>query len=121
MYRGITISGDGRGKKMGFPTLNILMNTPPKKSGVFIVYVIIDEKEYFGLLHLGPRPTFHQDEFRIEIFLLNFNSSIPLQTDILFSKIKKIREVISFKNKEELIEQIEKDRIFAEKYISRLT
>ena len=117
MYNGITIAGDGRGKKMGFPTLNILLHKNPEKTGVFLVSVLISKKKYFGLLHLGPRPTFHQNQFRIEIFLLEFSGSIPLHTEISFSKIKYIREVKEFVSKEKLIEQIKKDRIFAEKYI----
>ena len=119
-YTGTLISGDGRGKELGFPTLNLSIPIHPEKTGVFVVSVLLHEKEYFGLLHLGPRPTFHSNEYRIEIFLFSFHSSVPKGTLVEFTTLQKIREVIEFSSQEKLIAQVKRDAIMGEAYVEKV-
>jgi len=141
IFEGKTITGDGRGKTLGFPTLNIFLpneiNTSElqKNSGVFIVEVTLKKYkniQLIGLLHLGSRPTFHEKEFRIEIFVLENVSSnffdipkneiieilqnVETHSVISFQIIEKIRNIIHFSSAKKLVEQIKKDVKTAEDF-----
>ena len=55
----IVKKGDGRGKKLGFPTANLYPETqiiPPV--GVYAVKVIFDKKEYGGMANIGKKTIF---------------------------------------------------------------
>ena len=129
-FIGKTIKGDGRGKTLGFPTINLFIeNTTDTSellinSGVFIVELTLKNKNLIGLLHLGSRPTFNEPEFRIEIFVLenlshianskntttkNILQEIQINSEVAFTIVYKIREVIKFDSSEKLVQQIEKD------------
>lgn len=136
LFAGKTIKGDGRGKILGFPTINLTINSKQDTSelqnnaGVFIVELSLRNKNLKGLLHLGSRPTFNETEFRIEIFVLetlsnistdtnNILDNIKTNTDINFNIMHKIREVIKFDSSKKLAEQITKDVQTAEKFYSQ--
>ncbi len=139
VFLGKTITGDGRGKTLGFPTINISLQKEidtlelQKNSGVFIVELHLQTQcnhPLIGLLHLGSRPTFNEKEFRIEVFVLEkisenyFNikkneinillNHVLVGSNIQFTIIKKIREVICFTSADKLVEQIKKDVKVAE-------
>ncbi|MEO0478624.1 MAG: riboflavin biosynthesis protein RibF [Planctomycetota bacterium] len=51
--------GDGRGRGLGFPTANLLLDRfvlPP--AGVYAIEALLGGEEHFGVAHLGPRPSF---------------------------------------------------------------
>ncbi len=128
IFTGETQTGDRRGRTLGFPTINIRVSSLTKQlelqknSGVFIVTLTYQNQTVFGLLHLGPRPTFQNTEFRIEIYVLetltksatDFLKNIPEKSKIQFRLIKKIREVQKFRSQSDLISQIKKDVKMAE-------
>jgi len=134
IFLGKTIKGDGRGRELGFPTINISLSHEEnaselyENSGVFIVelnLITTDNFRFIGLLHLGSRPTFNEKEFRIEIFVLEKLSAritkfsknkilsalqnVQEKSEISFLIKKKIREVVRFTSAEKLVEQINKD------------
>lgn len=137
LFLGKTEKGDGRGKTLGFPTINIYLQNEgnmlelQKNSGVFLVniFLFIDDKkiDFVGLLHLGSRPTFQEKEFRIEVFVLEkFTKNIDDNkylveilsgTRVGFSIVEKLRDVINFDSVEKLVEQIKKDVKLSEKII----
>ena len=56
---GTVVSGDQRGRTIGFPTANLDLHhelRPPR--GVYGVRVLVGEEAYFGLANIGVRPTF---------------------------------------------------------------
>jgi riboflavin kinase/FMN adenylyltransferase len=117
MYRGIKITGDQRGRKLGFPTINIELSlcdmgkifSRYSDGGVFLVHLFVLGEKFSGLLHLGERPTFHSKEFRVEIFVFDFEKMLPNGTAIHFDIQQKIRAVEKFDSPEKLVEQITKD------------
>ena len=117
MYRGQKISGDGRGKELGFPTVNIKLSqcdmgkifSQHTEGGVFLVHFFWAGKKIKGLLHLGPRPTFHSKELRVEIFLLDFSEDIPENESVHFEIKSQIRAIKKFSSPEALIAQITED------------
>ena len=104
------IAGDGRGRKLGYPTANLKPVTdyviPP--AGVYACRIKINGELYNGVVNLGYRPTFDKDDFSIEVYIFDFSDMIYEQT-VELEFIERIREELDFTTKEELIEYIEKD------------
>ncbi len=106
--------GDGRGKKMGFPTLNLEIPANLNLAhGIYAAHVQIAGHRYKGALHFGPIPTFDKPVPTIEIFLLD-TDSIPTnlienQIPITVTIEARLREVILFSKKEDLTKQISQD------------
>lgn len=107
------IKGKGRGKPMGFPTINLkIPDNFELKDGIYAAKVNINKKLFIGALHYGPVPTFNENEQSLEVFLLGSsnNELENLEGKIIKVEIiKYLRQVIKFNSKEELIEQIKED------------
>lgn len=107
---GTKISGDGRGEQLGFPTINVNIGEK-REEGVFAGKIFLKNLLFHCMVHIGPRPTFHSDEFRVEIFVLgDFSEKISDGVQIEFELIEKIRGVKKFSSSVELVEQIEQDK-----------
>lgn len=106
------VKGRGRGKLLGFPTIN--MHIPENfklEEGIYAANVEIEGKVYKGALHFGPIPTFNEDENVLEVFLIDADENFHLQdSSKLNVEIKKrLRDIIRFENPYGLVKQIEKD------------
>lgn len=60
---GIVIHGRGIGKHVGTPTANIEIakNTFLPKTGVYVADILLSGKIYYGVTHIGTRPTLDND------------------------------------------------------------
>ncbi len=104
------VHGDGRGKTLGFPTVNQIYpkELVPLKFGVYKTEIIINGKIYRGITNYGIRPTFPLDYITSETFIKDFSGD-------LYSKALKVifkgflREEIRFSSAEELKKQVLKD------------
>lgn len=112
---GIVIEGKKIGRKIGFPTANILV--PPYKVipyfGIYKAEVRIlnndfKDRIFDGLLYIGPRPVINNYEISVEVWIKDFNHEIYYQP-VVVDIIKFIRKVKSFKNLNTMVKQIEKD------------
>ncbi|MEK7110116.1 MAG: riboflavin kinase [Patescibacteria group bacterium] len=112
------VSGKGRGKPMGFPTINLkIPENFELKNGIYAVKVIIEDKVFKGALHYGPVPTFGELQKSLEIYLIEITNAdlINYGLENLDDKIIKVeiikylRDIIKFKLVEELVRQIEED------------
>ncbi|MEX1052442.1 MAG: riboflavin kinase [Patescibacteria group bacterium] len=107
------IKGNGRGKFLGFPTIN--MEIPKDLSlqtGIWAVLVEIKTKIFKGALHFGPVPTFKEKKLSLEVFLIDTkDQDIPKLSDakITIEPIKRLRKVMTFSSPKKLITQIKKD------------
>ncbi len=106
------VHGAGRGKVLGFPTINLLLEKPQfleeLSEGVYAVRVELGEERFMGAMNHGSRPTFSDNAPQMEIFLLDFEGELygeEVQVEI----VQKIREIRKFDSAEALIEQIGKD------------
>ena len=111
--KGKVIKGDGIGKKIGYPTANILLLDKEKiipGNGVYVCKIFLENKYYGGMLNIGFRPTVNGKERRIEIhiFGLNYDLYDKILKIIL---IHKIRDEIKFTMLDELKVQLGKDKI----------
>lgn len=106
---GHVITGKGRGKKLGFPTANIEVPKtkllPPPG-----VYIATDEEGELGLLYLGNAPTFGDEEFKVEFYRLEAKNYLK-GDQVRLSVFRKMRGEIEFNTKEDLIAQMNKDKI----------
>lgn len=77
-FTGTVITGDRRGRTLGFPTLNFLypqeLVLPP--DGVYVNRVYIDGAWYKGVGNLGDNPTFANQYHRFEVHLFNFDRDV---------------------------------------------
>ena len=107
------ITGKGRGKGIGFPTINLkIPETFELADGVYAVFVNIDQKIFKGAMHYGPIPVFNEENKSLEIYLLDIdNKSFPEIDDRKIEVDVKqfIREIRNFSSPAELSQQIAKD------------
>lgn len=109
---GEIISGDGRGRKLGYPTANIKIDEDKAlpKLGIYAVFVFIDEVRYNGLLSIGKRPTFYNNgKIVSEVYIYNFDADIYGKF-VKVELIEKIREEEKFNSVEELVNQMNLDK-----------
>lgn len=110
--------GKGRGKPMGFPTINLkIPDNFGLQDGIYAAKVNIENKIFVGALHFGPVPTFDENEKSLEVYLIEVTNDDLINyglenLDLIKIKveiIKYLRPIIKFESKEELIRQIDDD------------
>lgn len=117
---GRVIHGDKIGRTLNFPTANLEVNSEkliPKK-GVYLVESLYNFKKYYGLVHIGTRPTVEGEEDRIEVFLFDFDQEI-YNEKLKISFLHKIRDEQKFNSIDELKTQIELDYHKAKNLINK--
>ncbi|WP_427338702.1 bifunctional riboflavin kinase/FAD synthetase [Caloranaerobacter sp. DY30410] len=107
---GKVIKGRGIGRKLGFPTANILFdsNIVIPKVGVYKTNTIIDGNKFLSITNIGFNPTFSGENLNIETHILDYSQNIYGKT-ILIEFIDFIREEKKFDDVSELIEQVKLD------------
>ncbi|MCB9033085.1 MAG: bifunctional riboflavin kinase/FAD synthetase [Chitinophagales bacterium] len=110
--KGKVIHGDKIGRILGFPTANIEVSNPHKlipASGVYAVWVDIDDQRYKGALSIGYRPTvFDNSELTIEVFIIDFDANL-YDKNLSFEFVTYLRPQIKFENWDLLQTAIEND------------
>ena len=107
---GVVVKGYQRGRKLGFPTINIKTDNMLLPHGVFKTITHIDKKDYLSITNIGYIPTFEENfqEKRIETYVLNFNKEIYGKM-VKIEFLNKIRDEYKFNTEKELVERIRKD------------
>jgi len=115
---GKVVKGNARGRTIGFPTANILVENKWKlipADGVYAVKVKLGGKQFYGMLNIGERPTLSDNEHRIEVHIFDFSADI-YGADIKVEFIKRIREEKQFDNLELLKKQLQIDENNCKKF-----
>ena len=113
---GRVIRGEGRGRKLGYPTANVKSFSPDKiipANGVYAVSVTVEGREYGGMLNIGFNPTFNGSARSIEVNIFGFDSDI-YDKDLTLTFYRKIRDERKFDSADSLVKQIQADRARAE-------
>jgi riboflavin kinase/FMN adenylyltransferase len=106
---GVVVPGDHRGKSLGFPTANLeAHNMIYPKQGVYAVQVEHKGKLLDGVMNIGTHPTFGEGRVTLEVHIFHFHKEIYGEfVRVLY--VKRIRDEVTFPNKEALIRQIRND------------
>ena len=110
--------GNKKGRKLGFPTINIPVIDNIILSGVYIINICWKNKDYYGIANVGIRPTFSGKKKILEVHIFNFNQDIYEQyVKIIFLTF--IRPEKKFYKLYDLVEQIKKDKFNAYHWIKK--
>ena len=112
---GTVVSGAGRGRGLGYPTINVSVQDERKllpPDGVYAVTVATRTTELAGMMNQGGRPTFGEDGRTLEANLFDFDGDLYGQT-VRLTWVSRIRDVQAFESPEALTKQLEQDEKMA--------
>lgn len=103
--------GDGRGAKLGIPTVNIdiAKQTELIKRGVYLTCAYVCGERYPAITNVGICPTFEEREAHSETFIFNFSGNL-YDEKIRIYFLSFLRAERCFESEKELIMQIEVDK-----------
>ena len=119
-FSGRVSHGEGRGRQLGFPTLNLELGSRRKlmpPHGVYAVHVETRTRAFGGMMNLGPRPTFGDATVTHEVHLFDAEGDWYGQT-VRVEFVSRLRETMKFSGPNELMAQLGRD---AEQARSALT
>ena len=114
-FTGKVTNGFKIGRKIGFPTANLVPENSEKLIPPFGVYAVLvhwQNQVYKGMMNIGTRPTLNNGyHTSLEVHIIDFDEDIYNQL-IRIEFIQKIRDEKKFNGVDELIAQLQKDRQF---------
>ena len=125
-YRGVVVKGEGRGRKLGFPTANLkLENKLTLPYGVYATRAILNGEYYSSVTNVGIRPTF-QHEGDPELPALVETHLLDTTLDLYGSTLEvqfftRLREERRFSDIEELKRQISIDADQSRSYLNSVS
>jgi len=122
LLTGEIITGQGIGRKINFPTVNLHIAEDYKlipHKGVYIVRANFNEKSIFGIMNIGFRPTVGGKGQTIEIHLLDFKEDL-YGSNMQIEVLKRLRDEKKFESIQELAEQISKDEKSARNWLMKI-
>src|SRR5262245_58752609 len=110
-FSGRVVSGEGRGRLLGFPTLNLEVGSHRKllpPHGVYAVFAQGRSGAFGGMMNLGPRPTFGEQQVKLEVHL--FDATGDWYDDVVrVDFVSRLRDTMKFSGPPELIAQLKRD------------
>lgn len=117
---GEVVSGRRLGRKMGFPTANVLLpeGIVCPRHGVYACYAHVDGVKYPAVTNVGSRPTVDGHQVRTESWILDFDGDLYGKTITLEFRWF-LREEQKFASLEELKTQVERDAVCTREYFEK--
>ena len=114
-FSGLVVDGDKLGRQLGYPTANLRVEDDEKlipANGIYAVYAATghNAEPVKGMMSIGFRPTVNGTKRVIEVNLFDFNQDIYGQHLRVYVK-KYLREEVKFDSLEELVRQIDQDKL----------
>lgn len=122
LLTGTIVKGQGIGRKINFPTVNLHIAEDYKlipKRGVYVVRANFNKVSSHGIMNIGYRPTVGGKGQTIEIHLLDFQDNLygsSMQIEVLM----RLRDEKKFESIEELASQITRDEESARNWLMKL-
>lgn len=115
------VKGEGKGKKLGFPTINLDLNEVPEELeyGVYATYITIDGIRHPAAMQYGKRLVLNLPK-SCELHVVDGDPG-NVRGEVEVDVVEKLRDIEKFGSEEELKEQIGKDVhlvkvIYSQKY-----
>jgi riboflavin kinase/FMN adenylyltransferase len=114
--------GRGIGTRLTVPTINLAPYSELlPANGVYVTQLDINGKCFNAVTNVGNRPTFGEDSFAVESYLLNFSEmELDYKANLRLHFLARIREERKWPTPEALKAQITKDVAFANRYFRRM-
>ena len=120
IYNTKVIGGAGRGKRLGFPTLNfIIPNNFEHSYGVYSGLVILNGNKHQAVFHYGAIPTFKDKRKSLEAYIISGEHLENIPDKLSFRFVSKLRDVERFSAKDKLVDSIENDIKQAKKILDK--
>jgi riboflavin kinase/FMN adenylyltransferase len=117
---GRVVTGAGRGRKLGFPTANILSQTEVVPSnGIYATLIEVKNRRWLSVSSIGVNPTFGDGPRTLESFIFDLKTDIHGES-VKLSFVKRIRDEQKFATVEDLIAQMHGDVDQAKAIFKRL-
>jgi riboflavin kinase / FMN adenylyltransferase len=117
---GRVVTGQGRGRKLGFPTANISIQTEViPLNGIYATLIEVKNRRWPSVSSVGVNPTFGEGPRTVESFIFDLESDIYGETAKLFF-VKRIRDEKKFATVEDLIAQMHGDVDHAKAILTKL-
>src|SRR5207247_1049392 len=106
---GVIARGAGRGRTLGFPTANVRPDRPlALAAGVYIARATWDGGAANAVVNVGYRPTFGENEYWVEAYLLDFSGDLYDRT-LRVEFLERIRPEMKFSGVDALKRQVMTD------------
>jgi riboflavin kinase/FMN adenylyltransferase len=107
---GTVVTGDKRGRTLGFPTANIEVGPDMvvPGNGIYATLAFVDGERHMAATSIGTRPTFDGKGRTIEAFLLGFDSNL-YNRELRLEFVQRLRDELKFDSVDALLEQMELD------------
>jgi riboflavin kinase/FMN adenylyltransferase len=126
-FSGTVVHGDKLGRKLGYPTANLKIENEEKitpGNGIYAVYAEVSSElsvvsnsalsahpsRFKGMMSIGFRPTVDGKKRVVEVNIFDFDKEIYGQTVKVYVK-KYLREEVKFNSLEDLVKQIDNDKV----------
>lgn len=107
---GVVVSGEKRGRTLGFPTANLEVggDMAIPANGIYATRAFVDGECHMAATSIGTRPTFDGKGRTIEAFLLGFDN-ILYNKELRLEFVSRLRDELKFDSVEALLEQMALD------------
>jgi riboflavin kinase/FMN adenylyltransferase len=119
---GRVAAGEGRGRGLGYPTLNVVPESPRKllpPDGVYAVEVDTPRGRFGGMMNLGGRPTFGDERRVLEAHLFDADGDFYGDA-VQVGFVSRLRETRRFAGPEALMHQLAADEVGARRALTLL-
>ncbi len=114
---GLVVEGEKRGRKLGFPTINLDSDWETLPSpGVYATYVELPDGFHGSITNIGVRPTFGENRLAVETHIFDFSGDLYGKT-IRVDFVQRIRDEKRFADVESLAKQISQDVILVKEIL----
>lgn len=113
--------GDKRGRKLGYPTMNIhLKHDLSLITGIYVVDVLgLSVKPKQAVASIGRRPTFGGERMILEVYVLDFDQMVyGKYVSVRF--YHKLRDELKFNRVEDLVKQMDQDVLQTREFFHKM-
>ncbi len=108
--RGTVVRGDGRGRRLGYPTANLSVSTQRlvPGNGIYATWAYVGGARYPAATSIGVRPTFGQGQRTVESYLMDF-SGVLYHKEMRLEFVQRLRDELAFPSVEALVQRMGQD------------